>query len=53
MLKSPRMMIAGAVVVSALTVFVYWARAGADDGMEATASRGELTARLTSIRSPC
>lgn len=42
------MMIAGAVVVSALTVFVYWTRAGADDGMEATASRGELTARLTS-----
>lgn len=32
----------------ALTVLVYWTRAGADDGLVATASRGELTARLTS-----
>jgi HlyD family secretion protein len=48
LLKSPRMAIAGGVAVCALTVFVYWARAGADDGMEATATRGELTARLTS-----
>jgi HlyD family secretion protein len=47
-LKSPRTAIAGVVVVSALTVFVYWARAGADDAMVAVATRGELTARLTS-----
>lgn len=42
------MAIAGVLAVSALTVFVYWVRAGADEGMEATAARGELTARLTS-----
>ena len=47
-LRSPRTAIAGVVAVSALTVFVYWVRAGADDAMVATATRGELTARLTS-----
>jgi len=47
-LRSPRLAIAGAVVVCAVTVFLYWARAGADESMVATATRGELTARLTS-----
>jgi len=47
-LTSPRALIAGAVVVCAGSVFVYWARAGADAGMVATVTRGELTARLTS-----
>jgi len=47
-LTSPRTLIAGAVVVLAATTFVYWARAGADDVMVATVTRGELTARLTS-----
>jgi HlyD family secretion protein len=47
-LQSPRTVVAGVVAVSALTVFVYWVRAGADDAMAATATRGELTARLTS-----
>jgi HlyD family secretion protein len=47
-LKSPRTVVAGVVAVSALTVLVYWVRAGADDAMVAVATRGELTARLTS-----
>jgi multidrug resistance efflux pump len=47
-LTSPRALIAGAVVVCAGIVFVYWVRAGADEGMVATVTRGELTARLTS-----
>jgi HlyD family secretion protein len=47
-LRSPRTAIAGVVAVSALTVSVYWVRAGADDAMLATAARGALTARLTS-----
>src|SRR5262245_55798287 len=47
-LVSPRAVIAGAVVVCAGIVFVYWARAGADAGMVATVTRGELVARLTS-----
>ncbi len=47
-LTSPRALIAGAVVVFAATIVVYRARAGADDGMVATVTRGELTARLTS-----
>lgn len=42
------MAIAGAVAVCALAVFGYWARAGAADDLVATATRGELTARLTS-----
>lgn len=42
------MAVAVVVAVCALTVFAYWTRAGADDGLVATASRGELTARLTS-----
>jgi multidrug resistance efflux pump len=48
LLKSPRTALAVVVGVSAISVFVYWARAGADDAMVATVSRGELTARLTS-----
>ena len=47
-LKSPRTAIAVAIGVAAITVFVYWARAGADDSMVAPVTRGELTARLTS-----
>ena len=47
-LVSPRALAAAAIVVFAGTVLVYWARAGADDGMVATVTRGELTARLTS-----
>ncbi len=47
-LTSPRMAIAGAGAVCALAVFGYWARAGAADALVATATRGELTARLTS-----
>ena len=39
---------AGVVAVAAITLFVYWVRAGADDAMVATVTRGELTARLTS-----
>ncbi len=41
-------MVAAAVVVCAVTGFAYWARAGADNSMLATVSRGELVARLTS-----
>jgi HlyD family secretion protein len=47
-LKSPRTAVAVIVAVSAITIVVYWAGAGADDAMVATVSRGELTARLTS-----
>jgi len=39
---------AGVVAVAAITLFVYWVRAGAEDAMVATVTRGELTARLTS-----
>ena len=46
--KSPRTAMAGVVAVAAITLFVYWVRAGADDAMVATVTRGELTARLTS-----
>ena len=46
--KSPRAAVAIAAGVSAIAIFAYWARAGADDSMVATVSRGELTARLTS-----
>jgi multidrug resistance efflux pump len=46
--KSLRAAVAGAAVVVAITLFVIWARAGADDAMVATVSRGELTAKLTS-----
>lgn len=47
-LRSRRGVFAVAVVVCALTGFAYWARAGADESMVATATRGELVARLTS-----
>jgi len=47
-LRTPRTAIAVVVAVSAITVFVYWVRAGADDSMVATVTRGELVARLTS-----
>lgn len=47
-LPSPRTAIAVAIGVSALTAFVYLTRAGADDAMVATVTRGALTARLTS-----
>lgn len=46
--KSRRTAIAGVVAVAAITLFVYWVRAGAEDSMVATVTRGELTARLTS-----
>src|SRR5690242_1953723 len=48
LLKSPRTALAVIVGVSAISIFVYWVRAGADDTLVATVSRGELTARLTS-----
>jgi HlyD family secretion protein len=48
LLKSPRTALAVIVGVSAISILVYWVRAGADDAMVATVSRGELTARLTS-----
>jgi HlyD family secretion protein len=47
-LASPRTVAAVVIAVCAITVFAYWARAGADDSMVATVTRGELTARLTS-----
>lgn len=37
-----------AIAVAAITAFVYLGRAGADDAMVATVTRGDLTARLTS-----
>jgi multidrug resistance efflux pump len=43
-----RAAIAVAGAVCAISVFVYWVSAGADDGMVATVTKGELTARLTS-----
>jgi multidrug resistance efflux pump len=46
--KSRRTAIAGVVAVAAITLFVYWVRAGAEDAMVATVTRGELIARLTS-----
>jgi len=46
--KSRRTAIAGVVAVAAITLFVYWVRAGAEDAMVATVTRGELVARLTS-----
>ena len=46
--KSRRTAMAGVVAVAAITLFVYWVRAGAEDAMVATVTRGELTARLTS-----
>jgi len=46
--KSRRTAIAGVVAVAAITLFVYWVRAGAENAMVATVTRGELTARLTS-----
>ena len=46
--KSRRTAIAGVVSVAAITLFVYWVRAGAEDAMVATVTRGELVARLTS-----
>jgi len=46
--KSPRTAVAVAAGVSAIAIFAYWTRAGADESMVATVSRGELTARLTS-----
>ena len=48
LLKSPRTAIAVVAGVSAIAVLAYWGRAGADDAMVATVSRGALTARLTS-----
>ena len=47
-LTSRRTAVAVVIGVCAATVFVYWTRAGADDSMVATVTRGELTARLTS-----
>jgi HlyD family secretion protein len=47
--QSPRTAVAAAVAVAAAGLFVYWAaRAGAEDAMIATVTRGELTAKLTS-----
>ncbi|HYE84749.1 MAG TPA: hypothetical protein VEA16_00235, partial [Vicinamibacterales bacterium] len=46
-LKSRLLLVAGGAVC-ALTVFAYWVRAGGDETMVATATRGELTARLSS-----
>jgi HlyD family secretion protein len=47
-LTSPRTAVAVVVGVCAITVFAYWAKAGADDSLVATVTRGDLTARLTS-----
>jgi HlyD family secretion protein len=46
--QSRRTAIAAMAAIALLTVCVYWARAGSDDGMVAEVMRGELTARLTS-----
>ena len=48
LVKSPRTAIAVVAAVSAISIVVYWTRAGADESMVATVTRGELTARLTS-----
>ena len=47
-IKSPRTAIAVVAGVSAISIFAYWTRAGADESMVATVTRGELVARLTS-----
>lgn len=47
-IKSPRTALAAAAGACAITALVYMTRAGADDSMVATVTRGELTARLTS-----
>src|SRR6188474_1749436 len=46
--KSPRTALAGAAVIAVITLLAIWTRAGADDAMVATVSRGELIAKLTS-----
>jgi HlyD family secretion protein len=48
LVKSPRIAVAIVTGVCAISVFAYWTRAGADESMVATVTRGELTARLTS-----
>jgi multidrug resistance efflux pump len=48
MWKSPRAALAGGAAIAAITLFAIWTRAGADDAMVATVSRGELIAKLTS-----
>ena len=40
--------VTGAAAVAAITLVVIWTRAGAEDAMVATVSRGELVAKLTS-----
>lgn len=47
-LNRPRVLAAAAAAVFTLTAAVLWVRAGADDGMVAAVTRGELVARLTS-----
>lgn len=47
-LTRPRNAIFAAIAATALVAAVLWVRAGADDGMVAEVTRGELTARLTS-----
>lgn len=47
-LTRPRYLFPAAIAVTALVAAVLWVRAGADDGMVAEVTRGELTARLTS-----
>ena len=46
--RSPRAAVAAVAVLGLIAMSVYWARAGSDEAMVATVSRGELTARLTS-----
>ena len=46
--RSPRAALAAVAVLGVIATSVYWARAGSDETMAATVSRGELTARLTS-----
>lgn len=48
LLARKRLVAVVATTVFVLTAVVYWVRAGADAEMVATATRGELTARLTS-----
>lgn len=47
-LTRPRYLFPAAIAATALVAAVLWVRAGADDGMVAEVTRGELTARLTS-----
>jgi HlyD family secretion protein len=47
-LTRPRYLFSAAIAATALVAAVLWVRAGADDGMVAEVTRGELTARLTS-----